>query len=356
LPAGTWLISRGPCDSRAAESHQCGYYEDQCGYDFILPKGDSTGVPVLAPQAGRVFYLGTRQDAGLGILLQHPDGRVSAYYHLSKIVVVANQSVAQGQVIGYVGGTGSVSAPHLHFHVQPNTVERDCIAITGLDSIDDYLMVATSKNRPWKQLVLLDPPMIPAELIPVGGGLPARILLAPNTVFTLPVRLKPNDTLRVNGTLQTAVKRETASALYQVVIAPQNVGVYALLIQINANPPIKLTYIVRAAIKPYGSDGIVLLSPTFVSPANDSFIAATASLQLCWINEDRQVPMPWAFRVMAVNPSANVFLDSGWQSEPCWQTPANLASGQYLWKVFIRDRNGHMNRTNQRPWTFWIYR
>jgi hypothetical protein len=45
------------------------------------------------------------------------------------------------------------------------------------------------------------------------------------------------------------------------------------------------------------------------------------------------------------------FADSGWIADQCWQTPA-LPKGTYFWKVFVRDGNGHMNRTNQRPYVF----
>jgi hypothetical protein len=59
-------------------------------------------------------------------------------------------------------------------------------------------------------------------------------------------------------------------------------------------------------------------------------------------------PPPLAFRVMVTGPTP---ADSGWMTESCWQTPA-LARGTYAWKVFVRDADGHMNRTNQRPWVF----
>src|SRR5260221_5402214 len=129
VPAGDWLISRGPCGGRGLYTHQCGYFEDECAFDLTPLTGSMLSVPVLAPQAGQVFFLGTRTDTGLAVLLRHADGRISALYHLSKIVVGLDQSVTQGQVIGYAGDTGSSTRPHVHFDVQPNAVERTCLPL-----------------------------------------------------------------------------------------------------------------------------------------------------------------------------------------------------------------------------------
>ena len=146
VPAGDWLISRGPCGGGGLYTHECGYFEDECAYDLTPVVGSMLSVPVLAPQAGQVFFLGTRTDSGLAVLLQHSDGRISAMMHLSQVVVGLDQRVAQGQVIGYAGGTGSSSRPHLHFDVQPNAVERTCLPLSGIDEVDMHLMTVRSHN------------------------------------------------------------------------------------------------------------------------------------------------------------------------------------------------------------------
>ena len=69
VPAGTWLISRGPCGSPGGFSHQCGYFEDNCAIDLTPLTESMLSVPVLAPQAGQVFFLGTRDDSGMVVML-----------------------------------------------------------------------------------------------------------------------------------------------------------------------------------------------------------------------------------------------------------------------------------------------
>src|SRR4029077_17219730 len=115
-------------------------------------------VPVLAPAAGQVFFLGTRSDSGTVGKLQHDDGRVGGLMHLSRVVAVLDQRVTQGQVVAYAGNTGSSSRPHLHFDVQPNAVERSCLPLSGIDEMNSHLMTIRSHNLPWSSLVLPDPP------------------------------------------------------------------------------------------------------------------------------------------------------------------------------------------------------
>jgi murein DD-endopeptidase MepM/ murein hydrolase activator NlpD len=85
------------------------------------------GTAVVAARNGTVFLVedgftdGTRtagQENYINIL--HADGSVAGYVHLTRngALVELGQSVAQGQVIGLSGDTGSSSEPHLHFHVQ----------------------------------------------------------------------------------------------------------------------------------------------------------------------------------------------------------------------------------------------
>ena len=52
------------------------------------------------------------------IAIEHPDGKVTIYGHLSSVAVGVGQTVVQGQVIGYSGSTGNSSGPHLHFEVR----------------------------------------------------------------------------------------------------------------------------------------------------------------------------------------------------------------------------------------------
>jgi murein DD-endopeptidase MepM/ murein hydrolase activator NlpD len=85
------------------------------GVDVRSPEGSV----VHASAAGDVVYAGN-QIPGYGnlVLIQHPDGWVTAYAHLAHISVQMRQQVAQGQEIGQVGTSGGVAEPQLHFEVR----------------------------------------------------------------------------------------------------------------------------------------------------------------------------------------------------------------------------------------------
>ena len=66
---------------------------------------------------GRVILLGDFFYKGNVIYIDHGDGLVSSYSHLSNKVINLNQIVSKGEILGYVGSTGRVTGPHLHWEV-----------------------------------------------------------------------------------------------------------------------------------------------------------------------------------------------------------------------------------------------
>ena len=80
----------------------------------------STGTPIRAAKAGEVIFVGAQGGYGNMTLVDHGGGLVTAYPHQSRFGTSEGAQVAQGQVIGYVGCTGSCSGPHLHFEVRVN--------------------------------------------------------------------------------------------------------------------------------------------------------------------------------------------------------------------------------------------
>ena len=62
---------------------------------------------------------------GKSIFLDHGQGLVTMYCHLSEHRVAANDEVLQGQVVGLVGATGRATGPHLHWSVSLNGVRVD---------------------------------------------------------------------------------------------------------------------------------------------------------------------------------------------------------------------------------------
>lgn len=87
------------------------------GVDYAAP----TGTPVMSIGDGTVLSAG-RGSGGAGnmVKVRHNSVYTTAYLHLSKFAVKAGQRVSQGQVIGYVGMTGTATGPHLDFRVWKN--------------------------------------------------------------------------------------------------------------------------------------------------------------------------------------------------------------------------------------------
>jgi hypothetical protein len=80
------------------------------GADFAAP----VGTPVHAPAAGLVSFAETGLHyEGALILIDHGQGLISAYLHLSKVLVSEGERVSQGQLIGEVGQEGRATGPHL---------------------------------------------------------------------------------------------------------------------------------------------------------------------------------------------------------------------------------------------------
>jgi murein DD-endopeptidase MepM/ murein hydrolase activator NlpD len=75
------------------------------------------GEPVKAAAAGVVAVLSRRGGYGFMVLIKHDGGWCTRYAHLRGFVVKAGQVVGAGQILGFVGGTGHATAPHLHFEV-----------------------------------------------------------------------------------------------------------------------------------------------------------------------------------------------------------------------------------------------
>ena len=69
--------------------------------------------------------------AGKSVFLDHGDGLISMYFHLSRVAVEEGQTVSRGQSIGAVGATGRVTGPHLHFGIRWRKAKVDPALLLG---------------------------------------------------------------------------------------------------------------------------------------------------------------------------------------------------------------------------------
>jgi len=98
------------------------------GVDLRAPVG--TQVRTMA--AGQVRFAGWMNGYGNVIWIDHRGHLLTAYAHLSEILVSPGATVTSGQVVGLSGNTGTSTAPHLHFEVWQNGRPVDPIGFLGL--------------------------------------------------------------------------------------------------------------------------------------------------------------------------------------------------------------------------------
>ncbi len=97
-----------------------GTYRAHLGVDYGAPYGSA----VVAVAAGTVVSAGWAGGGGNQVRLRHARGYETYYLHLSRFAkgIRAGSRVAQGEVIGYVGATGTATGPHLDYRVRKNGV------------------------------------------------------------------------------------------------------------------------------------------------------------------------------------------------------------------------------------------
>ncbi len=103
------------------------------GTDFDADEG----TPVKSPNTGKVVLVSPLYYSGNTIILDHGQGLYSYFGHLSRFAVAEGDRVSPGEVIGYVGATGRVTGPHLHWTVRLNGTRIDPLSLIAILSDQD---------------------------------------------------------------------------------------------------------------------------------------------------------------------------------------------------------------------------
>ena len=87
------------------------------GMDFTAPQG----TPIYATGDGKIAKVRrSRKGYGNHVIIDHGYGYQTLYAHMTKYIAYRGQKVKRGEIIGYVGSTGTSVAPHLHYEVMKN--------------------------------------------------------------------------------------------------------------------------------------------------------------------------------------------------------------------------------------------
>jgi murein DD-endopeptidase MepM/ murein hydrolase activator NlpD len=99
------------------------------GTDFA----GAVGKPVHAAGRGLVALVDNFYLAGRVVYIDHGEGLVTAYFHLSRADVAAGDTVGTGQRIGAVGKSGRVTGPHLHWAARYGAISVDPMSLLELE-------------------------------------------------------------------------------------------------------------------------------------------------------------------------------------------------------------------------------
>jgi murein DD-endopeptidase MepM/ murein hydrolase activator NlpD len=130
----------------------------------------AVGTPVWAVAEGKVIYRGSRGSLGRTVAVEHGNGCVTYYGHLSRYgeAVQVGSSVRQRRVVGYVGSSGVVTGPHLHFtmkcrgrFVDPNKWSAGAGPDDGLPiRMEELFAFEKVKQGRMAELRIASPPLI----------------------------------------------------------------------------------------------------------------------------------------------------------------------------------------------------
>ncbi len=112
----------------------------------------AVGTPVMAAGDGKVVRAGYDRFNGNHVFIQHGEKYTTKYLHFKKNAVKVGDVVKQGQTVGYLGSTGMVTGPHLHYeflvdgvHRNPRTVELPKALPIAEKEREAFTVIATNR-------------------------------------------------------------------------------------------------------------------------------------------------------------------------------------------------------------------
>lgn len=97
------------------------------GLDFAV----GAGTPIKSPATGKVILIGNYFFNGNTVFVDHGQGLISMFCHMSKVDVKLGQSLPRGGIVGRVGATGRATGPHMHWNVSLNDARVDPAIFIG---------------------------------------------------------------------------------------------------------------------------------------------------------------------------------------------------------------------------------
>ena len=113
MPTAGWLTSQFSRSRFHPILHLSRPHE---GIDVAAPMG----APVVAPASGQVIFAGVERGYGNVLQIDHGNGIITKFAHLSRIGVRTGDRVTRGQTVAAVGNTGLSTGPHLHYEIHVN--------------------------------------------------------------------------------------------------------------------------------------------------------------------------------------------------------------------------------------------
>ena len=254
------------------------------GVDIAAP----TGTPVRAAACGTVSLAGQQSGYGNMVCVTHTSQFSTCYAHLSRFGVSNGTRVQQGQVIGYVGCTGSCTGPHLHFETRVGGQAQNPKAYLGGTSIPGQSASATGTEN-------VGGPDLPRDVlrqaareasrttatVAVGGGAAAvvggqAVTSAPEseTVTSVPER----ETVTPVATETELVTPESTttdgSVTYETPVAPETVPAEGT---VTAETPVAEVAVEAAPVEPAVDATAAVPAP--VEPAVDATVTEPAPVE-----------------------------------------------------------------------------